>query len=99
MTLGPSPMLGLLSLQKLFQGSKSEGLYPIFEAQDGIHYRIRLIGSAAVDLDPLEAFYGQKVQIIGQVDRLRGHWRLTLHTGDHGVSGVEVMPVDIQDGN
>jgi hypothetical protein len=50
-------------------------------------------------LDPLEAFYGQKVQIIGQVDRLRGHWRLTLHTGDHGVSGVEVMPVDIQDGN
>lgn len=100
MTLGPSPspMLGVLSLQKLFKGSKSEGLYPVFETQDGTCYRIRLIGPAEVDTDPMAPFYGQNVRISGQTDRLRGHWRLTLHSGEQGVSGIEVIPVDSQDG-
>ncbi len=99
MPLDPSPMLGVLSLQKLFTGSKSEGLYPVFEAQDGTRYRIRLTGAGSLESDPLSAFYGQRVRISGLTDRLRGHWRMTLHTGEHGVEGVEVLPVVSQDGD
>lgn len=98
MTQDPSPMLGVLSLQKLFTGSKSEGTYPVFVADDGTRYRIRLVGAGEMNSDPLLAFYGQTVRISGLTDRLRGHWRMTLQAGEHGVSGIEVIPVDTQDG-
>lgn len=99
MTQDPSPMLGVLSLEKLFTGSKSEGLYPVFQTQDGTRYRIRLVGTGGSGADPLLDFYGQTVRISGLTDRLRGHWRMTLQTGESGVSGIEVLPVDQQGGD
>lgn len=94
MTADPLQLIGTLTSQRLFIGSKSEGNYPVLDAEDGNRYRLRVTEGAANLPDPLTPFYGLRVRVHGQADRLRGHWRLTLHGGPEGVEGVELWPLD-----
>jgi hypothetical protein len=90
----PQLLLGVLSLQRLFVGSKSEGMYPVFDAEDGTRYRVRLQGDAPTGADPLAPYFGQRVKVSCATDRLRGHWRMTIHTSEVGLSGIEMVPID-----
>lgn len=81
-------------MQRLFVGSKSEGLYPVFDAEDGTRYRLRVCDWPDDGPDPLSAFYGLRVRVHGDTDRMRGHWRLTLHGGPEGLGGIELLPID-----
>ena len=94
MNQDPQALMGVLSLQRLFIGSKSEGLYPVFDQDDGTRYRIRLIRDLPSEQDPLVPFYGQRVKVLATTDRQRGHWRMTLHANEEGVSGLEMLPVE-----
>lgn len=90
----PQLLLGVLSLQRLFVGSKSEGMYPVFDSEDGTRYRVRLQGDTPPETDPLAPYFGQRVKVSGNTDRLRGHWRMTIHTSEEGLSGIEMVPLD-----
>jgi len=73
-----SCLTGLLSMERLFVGSKSEGLYPVLHADDGQHYRLHYKGDISLNEKTLAPFEGKTVQVIGSVDNLRGHWRMVL---------------------
>lgn len=68
---------GVLNREKLFVGSKSEGLYPVLSGSDGIKYRVHVKGD-----DPqyksLEPFEGKQVCMLATQDNLRGHKRLVV---------------------
>lgn len=70
---------GKLTLDLLFQGSKSEGLYPILTCTDGKQYRVSVqkipMRLAAQTLSP---WAGKVIELEGAIDDLRGHWRLVL---------------------
>ena len=69
---------GLLSLDRLFIGSKSEGLYPVLHADDGNQYRLHYKGDISLNEKTLSNYAGKTVQVIGNVDNSRGHWRIVL---------------------
>jgi len=69
---------GLLSMDRLFVGSKSEGLYPVLHVDDGQHYRLHYKGDISLNEKTLAPYEGKTVQVIGSVDNLRGHWRMVL---------------------
>ena len=78
----PSHHIGLLTMDRLFVGSKSEGLYPVLHAVDGQHYRLHYKGDISLNEKTLSQYAGKTVQIIGNVDNLRGHLRIVL-AADH----------------
>lgn len=69
---------GQLSLDLLFEGSKSEAFYPVLHCEDGTNYRVYLKGLSSLKKDILNHFMGQQVLIVGDADNLRGHWRLVV---------------------
>ena len=73
-----SCLTGLMSMDRLFVGSKSEGLYPMLHADDGQHYRLHYKGDIPLNEKTLAPYGGKTVQVIGSVDNLRGHWRMVL---------------------
>ena len=83
-----SCLTGLLSMDHLFVGSKSEGLYPVLHADDGQHYRLHYKGDISLNEKTLAPFEGKTVQVIGSVDNLRGHWRMVM--------GADTLPLIIE---
>ena len=75
---------GQLSLDLLFEGSKSEAFYPVLHCEDGINYRVYLKGLSSLDKNILNHFMGQQVLILGDADNLRGHWRLVVDATEPG---------------
>ena len=73
---------GRLSMDMLFAGSKSEGLYPVLHAEDGRAYRAHVKGELALNEKTLRRHADQEVTLFGVVDDLRGHWRITLDPSD-----------------
>jgi hypothetical protein len=71
---------GRLSLDLLFEGSKSEAFYPVLHCENGTNYRVYLKGLSSLNTDILNHFMGQQVFILGDADNLRGHWRLVVDT-------------------
>lgn len=69
---------GQLSLDLLFEGSKSEAFYPVLHCEDGTNYRVYLKGLSSLNKEILNHFMGQQVLISGIADNLRGHWRLVV---------------------
>ena len=88
----PSHLIGLLTMDRMFVGSKSEGLYPVLYADDGQHYRLHYRGDISLNEKTLSSYSGKTIQVIGNVDNLRGHWRLVL-TADSLPLVLEVSPV------
>ena len=82
--------VGQLSMALLFEGSKSEGLYPVLETEDGRRFRVHVKGSQMPDADVLSALMNQRVCLHGAADDLRGHWRLILDPAFPG----EVLPIE-----
>ena len=82
--------VGQLSMALMFEGSKSEGLYPALDTEDGRRFRVHVKGSQLPDADVLSALMGQRVCLHGAADDLRGHWRLILDPASPG----EVMPIE-----
>jgi len=77
----------------LFQGSKSEGLYPVLDTDDGRRFRVHIQGNLASDAEALSALINQRVCLHGAADDLRGHWRLLLDPKLPGeVLATEVSP-------
>ena len=66
----------------------------MFDAEDGTRYRVRLSGDIPQGADPLAFYYGQRVRVSGSTDRWRGHWRMTVHTSEAGLAGIEMVPLD-----
>jgi len=70
---------GRLQMALLFEGSKSEGMYPVLICQDGKQYRVHIRKATPRRAGLiLTAWIGQHVALEGTVDDLRGHWRLVL---------------------
>lgn len=82
--------VGLLSMALMFEGSKSEGLYPVLDTDDGRRLRVHVKGNLLSDAEALGTLMGQRVSLQGVADDLRGHWRLILDPACPG----EVMPSD-----
>ena len=82
--------VGQLSMALMFEGSKSEGLYPVLDTEDGRRLRVHVKGSQLPDADVLSALMNQRVRLHGAADDLRGHWRLML---DPAMPG-ELMPLE-----
>lgn len=82
--------VGRLSMALMFEGSKSEGLYPVLDTEDGRRLRVHVKGSQLPDADVLSALIGQRVCLHGAADDLRGHWRLIL---DMALPG-EILPIE-----
>ena len=70
--------VGQLSMALMFEGSKSEGLYPVLDTEDGRSFRVHVKGSQLPDEQVLSALMNQRVCLHGAADDLRGHWRLIL---------------------
>lgn len=68
---------GVLNREKLFVGSKSEGLYPVLYGSDGIKYRVHVKGDGP-KYKLLEPFEGKQVCMLATQDNLRGHKRLVV---------------------
>ena len=77
----PFCLVGLLSMERLFVGSKSEGLYPVLYSDDGKQYRLHRKADISLDERTLSNYDGKIVQVIGLADNLRGHWRFVLTAG------------------
>ncbi len=73
--------VGLLSMALMFEGSKSEGLYPVLDTDDGRRLRVHVKGNLLSDAEALGTLMGQRVSLQGVADDLRGHWRLLLDPG------------------
>ena len=82
--------VGQLSMALMFEGSKSEGLYPVLDSEDGRRLRVHVKKSQLPDADVLSALMDQRVCLHGAADDLRGHWRLILDPAFPG----EVMPIE-----
>ena len=82
--------VGQLSMALMFEGSKSEGLFPVLDTEDGRRFRVHVKGSQLPDADVLSALMGQRVCLHGAADDLRGHWRLIL---DPTLPG-EILPIE-----
>ena len=82
--------VGQLSMALMFEGSKSEGLYPVLDTEDGRRLRVHVKKSQLPDADVLSALMDQRVCLHGAADDLRGHWRLILDPASPG----EVMPIE-----
>ena len=73
-----SEKTGLVRLETLFKGSKSEYLYPVLFAEDGEKFRIHIKGNQSKDCIPLAHLDGKKVSLTGYVDDIRGHGRIVI---------------------
>jgi hypothetical protein len=78
----PSQLIGLLTMDRLFVGSKSEGLYPLLHAEDSRQYRLHYKGDLSQNEKTLSSYDGKTIQVSGHVDNLRGHWRIVLTADD-----------------
>ena len=76
-----SLLIGLLSMDRLFVGSKSEGLYPVLHTDDGKKYRLHHKRDISLNEKTLSQYDGNTIQVIGHLDNLRGHWRFVLAAG------------------
>ena len=74
----PSHLIGLLTMDRLFVGSKSEGLYPVLHAEDGRQYRLHYKGDLSLNEKTLSRYDGKTIQVNGHVDNLRGQSRIVL---------------------
>lgn len=85
-------LIGLLTMDRLFVGSKSEGLYPVLHAEDGRQYRLHYKGDLSLNEKTLSSYIGKTIQVVGHVDNLRGHWRIVL-TADNLPLVVKESPI------
>lgn len=76
-----SNFIGILSMDRLFIGSKSEGLYPVLHTHNGQQFRLHYKGDLSLNEKTLSSYNGKTVEVVGTVDNLRGHWRIVLPTG------------------
>jgi hypothetical protein len=86
---------GRLTVDLLFQGSKSEGLYPILTCADGKQYRVSVqkipMRLAAQKLSP---WAGKEIELEGAIDDLRGHLRLVLKANFSVETFGDELPFD-----
>lgn len=85
----PSYFWGRISFDRLFVGSKSEGLYPVLHVDIDSSYRLHVKGGVFGDESPLLPFNGKTVKVFGIADNTRGHWRIVLEDADTCVINEE----------
>ncbi|TRZ76617.1 MAG: hypothetical protein D4R94_04565 [Chitinophagaceae bacterium] len=88
-----SSFIGVIRMDRLFVGSKSEGLYPVLHAENGKQFRLHHKGDISMNEKMLSSYDGKTVQITGNVDNLRGHWRIVLAPESVPLV-VEASPLD-----
>ena len=87
---------GLITMDRLFIGSKSEGVYPVLHTDSGTTYRLYFRGKAPLDEPTFSSFIGNEVTVTGVADDIRGHWRIVLH-GEFPDDAIKVKsPVPTQ---
>ena len=96
MILEVQSLFGVFSLQRLFVGSKSEALYPVFESENGVSYRVRIPTDKEETCDPLSEYYDRRVRVSGLVDHIRGHWRISIVRDKDSLLDIEVVSVNSQ---
>lgn len=75
-----SPFVGQLTFDRLFIGSKSEGVYPVLSDDQGQPFRLHIKGASLEGDSSLMCFSGRRVKVLGVADNLRGHWRIVLES-------------------
>ena len=63
---------GILVMEVLFRGSKSEGVYPVLRTSGGLRYRIQCFGGFTDAAEALREFEGQEVELSGTIYNKRG---------------------------
>ena len=66
---------GVLTLETMFAGSKSENIFPVLTSNDSKKFRLRLKDMPQGE-DLLGQFIGKKISVYGVADNLRGHLRI-----------------------
>jgi len=75
-----SPFVGQLIFDRLFIGSKSEGIYPVLSDDQGRSFRLHIKEASLEGDNSLMCFSGKRVKVLGVADNLRGHWRIVLES-------------------
>jgi hypothetical protein len=78
----PRRWSGRIVLQTMFRNSKSEDVYPVLHATDGLTYRIHREGDAGSSKESFAQFDNRTITISGRADNLRGHWRIVVGPAD-----------------
>lgn len=75
-----APFVGQLTFDRLFIGSKSEGIYPVLSDDQGRTFRLHIKGASLEADNSLICFSGKRVRVLGVADNLRGHRRIVLES-------------------
>ena len=87
--------VGQIRIELLFKGSKSEALYPVLHCEDGKNYRLHIKGNEGSDNELLGPWIDKDVMLVGDVDDLRGHWRMLLDSNlEESISLIPSVDVD-----
>ena len=89
----PEYFVGHLVFERLFIGSKSEGLFPMLHTDQGRKYRLHVKGDSFGCENSLITYSGKLIKVWGLADKVRGHWRIVLD-GDESCLVHESLPND-----
>jgi hypothetical protein len=87
--------VGILIQERLFPGSKSEGLYWVLLCDDGLWYRIADIHHFFA-VDKLESMRGKRISLNAKLDLLRGHRRLVVQSEQLNEESMSPPPSESQ---
>ena len=73
---------GILELEKLFIGSKSENFYPVLIINSDNKYRLNFKKLIETKEFSYKNYIGNRVKIFGKSDILRGHSRINVDSID-----------------
>jgi hypothetical protein len=73
---------GVLELEKLFIGSKSENFYPVLIMNNNNKFRLNFKNLIETQEFSYKNYIGNRVKIFGKSDILRGHSRITVDSID-----------------
>lgn len=83
---------GRIALETLFRHSKSEDVYPVLHATDGVAYRLHRDGDPGSSRAAFAPFADQNVTLLGRADNLRGHWRIRMSAAECAAIALDPDP-------
>jgi len=92
--------VGNLVFERLFVGSKSEGLFPVLYTEINQKYRLHIKGESWREENFLIPYSGKIVKVLGLADNIRGHWRIVLDGGasslikEYSTTETALVPVE-----
>ena len=73
---------GRVILETMFRHSKSEDIYPVLHATDGVSYRLHREFDGGSSREAFAPLANRDITLTGKADNLRGHRRIVVRAAD-----------------